>query len=329
MIPVPDPIRIALVGAGALGRRWSKVIAAQEGARLCAVVDPLVGTATPPPPAAEWEGLPASRSLAELGAVPLDAAVVTAFSPAHAEAVRAALEHGLHVVVEKPFTTTLEDARALVAHAEARGRTLMVSQNYRFFPGVATLRELVRTGAYGRIRAVTGQFWCDWAGKPYQHAMQHVMALEMAVHHFDLVRALFDAEPAGGTVREWNPDPARFGGGGGLEALFEMNAPHGAFPFVYSGSLVGRAKLTPWPGLWRFEFDRATLVVDTVAGRYGLYHATADGFHWLGSFGDEVSFAASFAHFVTSLRTGREPWSSGRDNLGTMTMTLAYTAASA
>ncbi len=326
---MPQPLRIVLLGAGALGRAWSKVIAAQEGARLCAVVDPLFGTATPPPVAPEWEGLPAARSLAELGDVPLDAAVVTAFSPAHVEAVRTALDHGLHVVVEKPFTTTLEDAQSLVALAEARGRTLMVSQNYRFFPGVATVRDLVRSKAHGRIRAVSGQFWCDWAGKPYQHAMRHVMALEMAIHHFDLVRALFDADARGGTVREWNPEPARFAGGGGLEALFDMDAPLGAFPFGYSGSLVGRAKTTPWPGLWRFEFDRATLVVDTIEGRYGLYHATADGFDWLGTFGDEVGFAGSLAHFVDSLHAGREPWSSGRDNLGTMAMALAYTAANA
>ena len=316
------------MGAGALGRAWSKVIAAQDGVRLCAIVDPLVGSATPPA-APEWEGLPAARSLAELRDVPLDAAVVTAFSPAHVDAVRSALEHGLDVVVEKPFTTTLDDARALVALAEARGRTLMVSQNYRFFPGVATLRDIVRTEAHGRIRAVAGQFWCDWAGKPYQHAMHHVMALEMAIHHFDLVRALFDAEPAGGTLREWNPEPARFAGGGGLEALFNMRTPHGTFPFVYSGSLVGRARLTPWPGLWRFEFDRATLVVDTIEGRYGVYHATADGWDWLGPFGEEVGFAGSFAHFVEHVQAGREPWSSGRDNLGTMAMALAYTAADA
>ncbi len=322
-----QPLRIALLGAGALGRAWSKVIAASDGAQLSAVVDPLVGSAEAPQPIPEWEGLPSARSLAELGDVPLDAAVVTAFSPAHATAVRAALDRGLNVIVEKPFTTTLPDAQALVDLAAQRGLTLMVSQNYRFLPGVATIRNAVRAETYGRIRAVAGQFWCDWAGKPYQHAMRHVMALEMAIHHFDLVRALFDAEPAEGAVREWNPEPARFAGGGGLEALFEMRGPHGAFPFVYSGSLVGRARLTPWPGLWRFEFDRATLVVETIEERYGLYHATAEGFDWIGPFGDEVVFTASFAHFIDSLRAGREPWSSGHDNLGTMAMALAHTRA--
>ena len=224
-----QPLRIALVGAGALGRVWSTVIAAHGTAVLAAVIDPLVGSATPPQPAPEWEGVPMAASLEGLGRVPLDAAVITAFSPAHEPAVRSVLEHGLHALVEKPFTTTIEDARRLVDLAAARRLTLMVSQNYRFLPGVATIRDLVSTGPYGRVRAVAGQFWCDWAGKPYQHAMQHVMALEMAIHHFDLVRALFDAEPATGTVREWNPSPPRFAGGGGLEALFGMKAPTGAF----------------------------------------------------------------------------------------------------
>ena len=63
-------------------------------------------------------------------------------------------------------------------------------------------------------------------------------------------RAMFEAEPVGGFVREWQQAGSQYAQGGAIEAVFEMSSPHGAFPFTYSGSLVGKAPLTPWPGLW-------------------------------------------------------------------------------
>lgn len=317
------PLRVALVGAGGLGRGWSQVILGEAGAELGAIVDPLVGTGRQSAWLADLAHVPQLASMAAARDRGLEAVVVTAFSTVHAEVIREALESGLHVLVEKPFTTTLAEAEALVTLAASRGRTLMVSQNYRYFPGVETIREIVRDRRHGAVRAVAGQFWCDWPGKPYQHGMSHVMGLEMAVHHFDLVRAMFDAEAVGGHVREWNPAYGRYAGGAALECVFDMDGAGGTFPFLYSGSLVGRAPRTPWPGVWRFEFDDETLVLDTVDGRYGLWRAHAEGHEWLGRFdGDDMMFDRPLAHFLAAIREGREPWSSGRDNLGTMRMAL-------
>ena len=253
----------------------------------------------------------------------VDALIVTASSPAHAEIIRDGLDRGLHVLVEKPFTTSISEAEELVALAQLKGKILMVSQNYRFFPGATLIRDLVALGKFGDVAAVRAEFWCDWEGKIYQHQMQHVMGLEMAVHHFDLARAMFDAEPVAGWVREWRPAGSRFAGGDAIEALFDMAGPQGAFPFAYSGSLVGKAPRTPWPGHWRIEFDKETVVVDTVEGRYGVYRAHAHGFDWLGRFDDEgMLFNLPLAHFIECIISGKEPWSSGRDNLGTLRMAL-------
>ena len=71
-----------------------------------------------------------------------DAVLVTASSPAHASAVRAALLNGYHVLVEKPFTVDLDDAESLVVLARERDRILMVNQNYRFFPGPQNRAEI-------------------------------------------------------------------------------------------------------------------------------------------------------------------------------------------
>jgi predicted dehydrogenase len=316
------PVRIALAGAGSLGRTWSKVVLAEPEAKLCAFVDPLIGTEKQSAWLDETPGVPRFARLAAM-TEEVDALLVTAFSTAHAAAVRSGLERGLHVIVEKPFATTLKDAEDLVALAAKRGVTLMVSQNYRFFPGSALIRDFVQSGKFGAVRAVFGEFWCDWAGKPYQHGMQHVMGLEMAVHHFDLVRAMFEAEPIGGYVREWQHARSQYAAGGAMEALFDMRGVHGQFPFTYSGSLIGKAPRTPWPGFWRIEFDTQTIVVDRVEGRYGVHRAHAEGFEWLGKFdGDDMLLNLPLAHFISSIRAGSEPWCSGRDNLGTLRMAL-------
>ncbi|MGN6101176.1 MAG: Gfo/Idh/MocA family protein [Devosia sp.] len=318
----PAPLRVALVGAGGMGRPWSKVVLGQPKAKLVAFVDPLIGTERQSEWLAESPDVPRFTSLAAM-TEPADAILVTAHSTVHAAIIREGLERGFHVIVEKPFVTTMKDAEDLVELAARRGRALMVSQNYRYFPGVALIRDIVADRRYGAIAAAYCGFWCDWAGKPYQHGMQHVMGLEMAIHHFDMIRAMFDADPVGGFVREWQQAGSQYAQGGAMEAVFELSGPTGQFPFTYSGSLVGKAPRTPWPGVWRLEFDRETLVVDTIEGRYGIYRAHAEGYEWLGPMDDADGwFAAPFAHFIDSVTAGKEPWSSGRDNLGSLKMAL-------
>lgn len=321
-------MNVAIVGAGGMGRAWTDVVLSQEGINLAAFVDPLIDTELAP----TWLEVHAETTKAPSLAMlekeqKIDAVVVTALSPAHYEVVMAALELDCHVLVEKPFVTTLSEAEQLVKLAVERQKVLMVSQNYRFFPGVQRVCDLVKAGNYGEIRAVVGQFWCDWPGKPYQHEMMHPMGLEMAIHHFDLARAMFSAQAVSGQVLEWNPAWSPYRMGAALEALFTMRSGDNSFPFLYSGSLVGKAPRTPWGGLWRFEFDGATLVVDEIDGHYGLFRATEGGFEHLCAFaGGTMMLDASFRHFLECIRKGEEPWSSGRDNLGTLTMALGFNA---
>ena len=318
-------MKFVIIGAGGMGGRWSEAVARTSGAELAGVVDPLVGSDL----AADWIAgtkVPAMTTLEQLGTVALDAAIVTAPSPSHAAVIRTALERGLHVIVEKPFTTDLGEARALVGLAEWRKLTLMVSQNYRLHPGFASVRQLARGGEWGRIRSVAGAFWMDWAGKPYQHAMHHVMALEMAIHHYDMARGMFDAEPVAGQIREWNPEGGRYAGGAAVDVLFDMQSARGNFAFQYSGSLIAPAPNLPWAGNWRFAFDRATFAADTIDGRYGLYAARPQGYDYVGPFEDDnrLTFELELSDFIDCVGNGREPATSGRDNLGTLAMALGF-----
>ena len=331
-------MKIAIIGAGALGKRWAQVVSDAGGTsassvepdklplvQLSAFVDPLIGTDAASPWLSDYATTPKFTSFEQLDGLGIGATVIAAASPVHGPAVRCALNQGWHVLVEKPFTTSLPDAESLVDLAQEKNKILMVNQNYRFFPGPQTLRRLVASGELGNIRAVAGQFWCGWPGRAYQHGMLHPMSLEMAIHHFDLVRFIFRAEPTSGHVLEWNPRRSPFRMGGALEALFLMRSGENSFPFNYTGSLVSTAPPIPWAGLWRFEFDEATLFADCAGGEYALYRSSTDGRTKLGDFGDPaMGFDASFQHFLGCIANQTQPSSSGRDNLNTLRMALSF-----
>jgi predicted dehydrogenase len=318
-------MKVAIAGLGSLGKRWTELLHQSPDVQLASFVDPLIGDGDVFQWLENYPDIPQAKTLDALDNK-VEALIVTASSPSHAEIVQRALELGLHVLVEKPFATRLSDAEALVELARKNERILMVSQNYRFFPGVQALRSMYKNGSLGAVRAVIGQFWCDWPGKPYQHQMSHPMGLEMAVHHFDLVRAIFEGNPLSAQVREWNPERSPYQMGGALEALFTMKSRESIFPFLYSGSLVTQGAATPWGGLWRFEFDRGTVVVDTIDGQYGLFRAHDGTYRFLSAFAEEsMAFDKSFHHFFECIGNGQEPWCSGADNLETLRMVLDYT----
>src|SRR5688572_10198401 len=92
-------------------------------------------------------GLPPERCFpsleAALARVEAEAAVLTVFIAGHVPVAITALEAGLHVLVEKPFAPSVAEALPVVERAEALGKTLMVSQNYRFYPAARKATALL------------------------------------------------------------------------------------------------------------------------------------------------------------------------------------------
>lgn len=83
----------------------------------------------------------------------------------HAGPIRRCLEAGVHVYVEKPMVTSVEDAEALTRLAEERGRSLGVGHNFPYMPGYQRLRNDVRSGALGRIDRIE-VVWAKELGLP-------------------------------------------------------------------------------------------------------------------------------------------------------------------
>lgn len=92
---------------------------------------------------------------------------VTIVTPnfAHFAPAMAALEHGFHVVVEKPITLTLDEARQLKKKVEQTGLLLLLTHTYSGYPMVKQARAMVKEGAIGKVRKVIVEYPQGWLSK--------------------------------------------------------------------------------------------------------------------------------------------------------------------
>ncbi len=102
-------------------------------------------------------------SWTELLADPLlDAVHICTPNHLHFPMARAALDHGKHVVCEKPLALTTAQGEELCALAEQKGLVCAVNFNYRFFPLMRQAREMIQRGELGRLLSVGGSYQQDW-----------------------------------------------------------------------------------------------------------------------------------------------------------------------
>jgi predicted dehydrogenase len=144
-----EPIGVALIGAGWAGNRHAMAYRTlPDRGRMVAVVDTRLAVAQEC--AREW-GVPfATDDLAAVLARPdVEAVDICLPHTLHAGVAQAALAAGKHVLVEKPFATSLPEADAMVAAAARARRILMVAENVRYDAVYLRMAELIFAGAIG------------------------------------------------------------------------------------------------------------------------------------------------------------------------------------
>jgi predicted dehydrogenase len=128
-------IRLGVIGTGSMGKNHARIFAGLPEARLTAVMDERAEVAAGI--AAQYGALPFAKI--EEFAETIDAATIATPTVTHFEIAKALLERGKHVLVEKPFTETPEQARELCALAQQRGLVLQVGHIERFNPVLSAL----------------------------------------------------------------------------------------------------------------------------------------------------------------------------------------------
>ncbi|MDE0208777.1 MAG: Gfo/Idh/MocA family oxidoreductase [Boseongicola sp.] len=106
----------------------------------------------------------------------------------HYPVARAFLKRGIHVICDKPLTSTLQDARKLVKLVEKAGVKFILTHNYTGYPMVRQARAMVERGELGDVRVVQVEYVQDWLSE--------------------------DLESSGQKQAGWRTDPARSGAGG-------------------------------------------------------------------------------------------------------------------
>ncbi|HUG21103.1 Gfo/Idh/MocA family protein [Piscinibacter sp.] len=147
------PIRYGIIGCGSMGREHIENILALGG-RVAAIADPHA-----PSRDAALALLPDAPQVFEhhqplLDSGLSDALVIATPNFTHVDVMRAALKTDLHILVEKPLVTRIEDGLELVERAGGRKGIVWVAQEYRYMPPVAEMIRIAHEGGVGRLHQV-------------------------------------------------------------------------------------------------------------------------------------------------------------------------------
>ena len=326
-------MRIIQVGLGPWGLDWArKIVPSVDGVQVVARADSdAEARAGAMRALGEPDALYHGTLTEALAAADCDAVLATVPLAGHAAVTGEALAAGRHVLVEKPFTETVAEARELVDLADARNCVLMVSQNYRHFPAPLAVADIVADGRFGAVRAADIAFRYDATEIEYRyHALAQPLLSDMSIHHFDLMRMILGAEPLAVTCRTSNPDGSPFVGPPVAEATLDFAD---GLAVSYRGSWVSKEKPTAWAGEWHMVFDEAEIWW-TSRGSDGERNAR-DRLIIRGDGIDHpapelqppphLDRAGCLATFRDVVETGTPPphFSSGRDNINSLAMVEA------
>ena len=186
-----------------------------------------------------------------LESVECDAVLVASPPGTHHVVAKVALEAGRHVLCEKPLATTLRDAFDLLETAEGAERILMVSQNYRYNPPFRAVERLVMDGELGELASIKISCRRDtraqFAPDDFRYSMRHPYALDMSIHHFDLIRAATGRDVHSVYARSWRVPDSEYVHHPAVAALLDLE---GGVPVVYEGDWATHQPETSWNGEW-------------------------------------------------------------------------------
>ncbi|MBI3964752.1 MAG: Gfo/Idh/MocA family oxidoreductase [Chloroflexi bacterium] len=182
------PVRVAVIGLGAMGRNHVKTYADLAGAELVAVADSNPVTVEGATRGRAVRGYTDFREL--LANEKVAAVSVVVPTTLHAEVAGAALAAGVHVLVEKPIAGTIEDGEWLVERARAVDRILTVGHIERYNPAIVELKRRVQAGELGKVFQIQAR-----RTGPFPDRIRDVgVVIDLATHDLDVMRYVLGSE---------------------------------------------------------------------------------------------------------------------------------------
>ena len=181
-------IRVAVIGAGAMGRNHIRLYSELPDVELVGIADTRVATA---------EGLCrrfGGRAYADiehlLDAEQPQAVTIAVPTVAHLEVGLQALQRGIHVLIEKPLAFTVDEGQQLIDAAKRWKAHLMVGHIERFNPAVVALKQRLNRGELGRVF----QFDARRQGPFPTRVIDVGVVIDLAVHDLDIMRYISGSE---------------------------------------------------------------------------------------------------------------------------------------
>lgn len=317
-------VSCGIVGYGYWGPNLARNVSESTGADLAAISD--MQSAARDRAGKRYPAISLHGNWTEMIADPkIDAVLVATPVSSHFEIALAALRAGKHVLVEKPITTTSEEARILIDEAERRGLILMVDHTFVYTPAVRKIRELIVDGSLGEIyyydstRVNLGLFQSDVN-----------VIWDLAVHDFSILEFLLDQRPAaisasGSSHIEGRPENLAhltlfFEGG----TVAHLNVNWLAPVKVRQTLIGGSRKMIVYDDMQNSEkikvYDRGVDVVSDSELMKQMRVSYRMGDMWAPQLSVREALLTEIDHFVECIEQGKRPDTSGENGLSVVEM---------
>ena len=184
-------MKIALFGAGRIGKVHAIAIAGNARAALACVVDPYAPNAEA---LAQQYGVPVMDEAEALADPSIDAVLIGSSTDQHARQIEACADAGKAIFCEKPIDLDIERVRAVLTHLEAHPVPFMLGFNRRFDPNFMAMKAQIEAGAIGEVEMVT-ILSRDPGLPPIDYIkVSGGIYRDMMIHDFDMARFLVGEE---------------------------------------------------------------------------------------------------------------------------------------
>ncbi len=322
---MPPPKGLLLIGLGTRGKMWARVIEAGANVFVAAACD--IGVQARAEFAAAHADIPLFATIEDvLASGTFDAAVLVTPPDGHLSQCQLLFAAGLPVLAEKPLTTDLAEAAAIVDLAGRQALPLSIGLNFRFLPVHRKQRELLTSEFLGRVGFGEFMYRRNRDGRrpginKYPLTMRHPMMLEQSIHHLDLIRFCYGREVESIMCRTWNPPWSMYAHDANVHALLTLE---GGVAVNYFGTWSGGWDV---PGFeWRTDCEGGVVVQQELFSQLSYARKTDAALTPVPlepaeSFYDDT--ALLLEEFVQALRDGTQVPCDGRDHLRTLALCFA------
>ncbi len=309
-----------LVGLGQMGQVWLGILLDNPSINIVALVDVNTEAAKA---AANSHSLsqeivfPALDDALKAG---LDPKIAVDVTPpfVRSKIVTEALKNGLYVLSEKPMGMSEQDLENIYETAKSQNSLYMISQNYRWSSAAGKIKEIIQGGKIGKISEINIEFNRDENFQDFRANLDNPLLIDMAIHHFDLIRCFTGSNCKTVFCREYNPENSHFKQNAAALALLEMENGE---KVTYNGNWASNGLATNFSGSWLIKGDLGQLSWD---GGYKIILTTKESID-IFNIEKETSdkLAISLSYFIDSINSHEDPETGYKDNINTMKIVLA------